>query len=189
MFDFLYIAALGSALLIFGFGGLALLLAWLPTRRWVTAEARLQVLEVTPRAGKYVRMDPTVKARYTYTYKSRSYEGTRISVFEVRPRLFNGYDPTALRLLDESLIVEEPVTIKLDPERPQRSVLLDLPVRGHLLASSIVGIICGVAVAFTTHQDPSTDSIAAGWGIAGIALLISLLFRKGWMVLFLFGWV
>lgn len=187
MFDFFYIAGFASAALIFGCGSLALLFAWFPTRRWVPAEARLQFLEVTPRAGKYVRMNPVVKAKYTYTYKGQNYESSRISVFEVRPRLFNGYDPTALRLLDESTIVEEPVIIKLDPEHPQRAVLLDPPVRNHLLTGFLFAILSGIALAFVVHGDSSTVSIAAGWSIAGILFLIALLFRDGSTVLMIFG--
>lgn len=132
-------------------------------------------------------MNPVVKARYTYTYKGRDYEGSRISVFEVRPRLFNGYEPTALRLLDESTIVEEPITIKLDSEHPQRAVLLDQPVRNHLLTGFLFAIVSGIAVAFFTNGDSSTVSIAVGWSIAWVLFLIAVLFRDGTMVLMVFG--
>lgn len=181
--DFLYIAVFGGATLIFGWGGLALLFAWLPTRRWVTAEARVEALDVTPRAGKYVRMNPRVTARYSYTYGGVRYEGTRISVFEVRPRIFNGYDPTSLRLLDESTIVEETVTIKLDPRHPQRSILLDPPVRSYLLVDLVFTVCSGLLLASVIYFDPSHASVAVGWGLAWLLLLIALLFRDGVMVL------
>lgn len=186
-FDFLYIAAFGAATLIFGCGSLALLFAWLPTLRWVEAQARLEKLEVTPRAGKYVRMNPVVQARYSYTYGGRRYEATRISVFEVRPRLFNGYDPTTLRLLDESMIVEEPVAIRLDPKHPHRALLLDPPVRSQLIAGSIFAVICAVALAFFVHDDTSTASLIAGWSIAGVMFIISLLTREGASLLVIFS--
>ena len=185
--DFLYIAAFGSAAFIFGCGSLALLFAWLPTLRWVKAQARLEKLEVTPRAGKYVRMNPTVTARYSYDYAGKHYESTRISVFEVRPRLFTGYDPTSLRLLDESTILEETVTIKLDPRSPRRAVLLDPPVWGYLLLGFPVAIVAGVGLALFTLADSSPVSVAAGWIIAGILFLVALLTREGPQILMIFG--
>lgn len=184
-FDFLVIAALGASTLIVGCGSLALLFAWLPTRRWITAQARLEELTVTPKTGKYVRMNPHVVARYTYLHDGRRYEASRISVFEVRPRLFGGYDPTSLRLLDEATILEEPVNIKLDPRHPERSILLDPPVKGHLVGGFLVAAASALILAFVIQSDASALSIAVGSGIAAILFLISLLFRDGVMVLML----
>lgn len=186
-FDFLLIAAFGSGALIFGTGTLALLLAWLPTRRWRPVPARIEAFEVTPKAGKYVSMDPEVKARYRYEYDGVRYEGSRISVLEVRPRLFSGYDPTTLRLLDEAMIVEETVTIRLDPRHPARSVLLDPPVKTHLTVGALFALVCGVVLVFAVRSDTSPVSIAVGSGLAGLAFLIALLFRDGTWVLMIFS--
>lgn len=185
--DFIYIAAFGSGTLILGFGALALLLSWWPTRHWQPAEARVEALKVIPKAGKYVRMNPHVIARYTYTFNGAHYVGHRISVFEVRPRLFEGYRPNMLREVDESIVLERPVIIHVDPKHPDHSVLLNPPVKGHLIASFLGAFAFGIVLAFFIHYDANTVSIIAGCGIAFLLFLVSLIFRDGVQVLMVFG--
>lgn len=181
--DFVMIAAFGAGGLIFGIGALALLAAWFPTRRWQRVEARIESLEVTPKAGKYVRMNPVVEARYSYELNGEHYVGRRISVFETRPRIFDGYMPPALQELEAAMILEKTVSIKVDPLHPHRAILLDPPVMAQLVARVVFGAICGGVAVAVTHFDDSLGSVALGWGLASLCLLISLAFRDGWWVL------
>lgn len=187
-FEFAVITAFGAGALILGAGSLAVLFAWLPTRRWRRVEALLEQLEITPKAARAVTV-PSVNviARYRYKFDGISHLGHRISVFEVRPRFFQGYNPPMLRGLEADMIQEKTVPIKVDPRHPERAILLDLPVKGHLIAGFGLALVCGTVAAFTTHFDDSPASIAVGWGLASLCFMLSLLFREGWMVLMIFN--
>ena len=187
-FDFAFIAAFGAGVLILGAGSLAVLFAWLPSRHWQRVEARLEQLEVAPKAAMVVIVQNVrVTARYRYDVDGVSHVGHRVSVFEVRPRFFGGYKPYVLRELEADMIQEKTVPIKVDPRRPEGAILLDVPVKGHLIAGFGLALVFGAAAAFTTHLDDSLASIAVGWGLAALFLVLSLLFREGWMVLMIFN--
>lgn len=133
--DWLGISVSVAGVLLYGHATIALALKGGAVSNWQETEAILDPVEVRPHRARLGQGTKDIKLEYQYGYKGARFSGRNVSILNLIPPLFSGYRASLAEAIEEAYKSKCRWTIFVNPNNPEQTVALQLPIQTYVLTS------------------------------------------------------
>ncbi|HEV2321913.1 MAG TPA: DUF3592 domain-containing protein [Gammaproteobacteria bacterium] len=144
------------------------------TDRWTRVEAQLEDLSITMPPKRMSSDLRLVWARYSYSFGGVSYQGRSVSVLDLLPFPINQYRESVYQPLEEIFKTTKRIHVSVDPVRPSRAVLLEVPM-GWYIAGGLFIVVSVPGLFYQLDVFTLPNTILATIGAIGVGLYVSVL--------------
>jgi hypothetical protein len=180
--DILEFGFLGSMLPIFIHKTIRMALDFGTFRNWRQVEATLDKLDIEKPTARssFATDNRNVKVRFSYQYGNAQFQGSSVAVPDLGPFPLLQYSPATYRPLEEIFQSTKRIHAWVDPDRPERAVLMKVSIRPYVLGMLAMAA-CFAGLSYFVGMMGWSESDLLKIGVAALGIYLILLYWMNWL--------